>query len=190
MNQKKTSRQKRDQKIASVLVLIVIAFGICNIVRWFEFFMFIMTAMNMSMTKMTTIAMMMMLRSKYSIGFRNYLEFGTLGLVVMMGHVHDVWVDEIRFHKYFSSRFCFRTSIFYFLSANYGFLSDYFLGHVSFLGSFSVSAKLPLWPSTATTIGGLSGIFFFVQSGISFLFIHVFMFSSSNFLTWFDNRQN
>ena len=35
LNQKKTSRQKRDQKIASVLVLIVIAFGICNIVRWF-----------------------------------------------------------------------------------------------------------------------------------------------------------
>ena len=34
MNQKKTSRQKRDQKIASLLVLVVIAFGICNIVRW------------------------------------------------------------------------------------------------------------------------------------------------------------
>ena len=83
MNQKKTSRQKRDQKIASVLVLIVIAFGICNIVRWFEFFMFIVTTM-------TTIAMMMMLRSKYSIGFRNYLKFGTFGLVVMMGHDHDV----------------------------------------------------------------------------------------------------
>ena len=33
LNQKTTTRQKRDQKIASLLILLVLVFGCCNVVR-------------------------------------------------------------------------------------------------------------------------------------------------------------